>query len=201
MLNGKMDTSRIAEYIRKGGKDKTWYADTQALFVELFGAEYLPLVTKLFAATSINSSLKSNIRLFRRALYEIDNGLPIGNYLPVIAQQIDAIRNGRPMGGRKINSFAAAMSGDVNAVVVDIWLLRAFGEDRKYYREESETFRSGGATGRQYDIIEAYVRHEAKIRGLDAREVSAMIWSGVRGGVTRYDQILIHQLYNMYEQV
>lgn len=197
-----MNTSKIASYIAKGAKDRFWYADTQALFEELFGPPpMLTLVTKLFAATSINSSLKSNIRLFRRALYEIENGLPLGKYLPVMAMQIDAIRNGRPMSGRKINSFAAAMSGDTEAVVVDIWLLRAFEESNKYFREGSQTFREGGATSWQYDVIEEYVRQEARIRGLEPRQVSAMIWSGVRGGVTRYDQILRHQIYSMYDSI
>jgi len=196
-----VNTANIDKYIDRGYKDGlSWYADTQALFVEIYGPEYLPLVSKLFAATSINSSLKSNIRLFRRALYELESGLPMGKYLPVMAMQIDAIRNGRPMSGRKIRSFAAAMSGDVNAVVVDIWLLRAFEESNKYYRQLSGTLREGGATKWQYDVIEEYVRQEARIRGLEPRQVSAMIWSGVRRGVTRYHDILRHQIYNMYER-
>jgi hypothetical protein len=195
-----VNSNKVGEYIRKGAKDRTWYADTQALFTELFGPPpMLTLVTKLFAATSINSSLKSNIRLFRRALYEIENNLPQGKYLPVMAQQIDAIRNGRPMSGRKINSFAAAMSGDVNAVVVDVWLLRAFDTNNRYYRQQSETVREGGATKWQYDVIEEYVRQEARLRGLEPREISSMIWSGIRGGVTRYDQILRNQMFNMYD--
>lgn len=193
-----MDTSRIVEYINKGERDRYWYADTQKLFERLFPGR-LGLVTNLFAATSINSSLKSNIRLFRRALFEIDRDKPRGVYLPVMAMQIDRIRRGEPLSGRKIRSFAAAMSGDPNAVVVDTWLLRAFDEDRKYYRNGSETYRSGGATDRQYDVIEAYVRDEARRRGLEAREVSSMIWGGIRGGVTRYDLLLINQHVTIFD--
>lgn len=67
---------------------------------------------------------KSNVTLFRR--YEIENDLPVGNYLPNIQDQLRLIRSGQPLSGRKINAFARAMAGDQNAVVVDIWLLRAF---------------------------------------------------------------------------
>lgn len=195
-----MDTSKVAGYIDKGYHDRHWYADTQRLFEYLYGAERLPLITQLFAATSINSSLKSNIRLFRRALNEIDKGEPRGGYLPVMAQQIDHIRNGRPLSGRKINSFARAMSGDTEAVVVDVWLKRAFDEDQKYIRIRNGNAleRSSGASDWQYNVIEAYVRNEASRRGLEPREVSAMIWSGIRGGVTRYDQYLLMQEYNMF---
>jgi hypothetical protein len=130
-----MDTNKIARYVWIGRKDRLWYKRAQDLFTELFGAERLELVTKLFAATSINTSLKANITLFRRALHEIDNGLPIGAYMPNIRQQLEQIRAGNELTGRKINSFARSMRGDRDAVVVDIWLLRAFGMDKKYYRK------------------------------------------------------------------
>lgn len=178
-----MDTSAIARYVWIGRKDQYWYSECQEVFEEIFGAERLHLVCQLFAATSINTSLKSNITLFRRALHEIENGLPIGNYLPNIQKQLHQIRSGQELTGRKINSFAQAMSGDRNAVVVDIWLLRAFGEDKKYIRNtgpHAGLARSGGASKRQYDQIESYVRTEAALMGVEPRQLSAMIWSGVR---------------------
>lgn len=197
-----MNSNRIAEYIKRGERDRYWYHNTEKLFRELFGDDYLKLVTQLFAATSINSSLKSNIRLFRRALHEIETGAPMGKYLPVMAMQISAIRNGRPMSGRKIRSFAAAMSGDTEAVVVDVWLKRAFDEDDRYGRMRNGKLlmRSSGASDRVYDIIEYYVRDEARRRGLEPRMVSAMIWSGVRTDkATRYDDILRYQMFSMFD--
>lgn len=131
-----METDKIARYVWIGKKDMLWYQRAQDLFTDLFGAERLQLVTMLFAATSINTSLKANITLFRRALHELDNGLPIGNYMPNMRQQLEQIRAGKELTGRKINSFARSMAGDVNAVVVDIWLLRAFGMDKKYFRKD-----------------------------------------------------------------
>lgn len=130
-----MNTDKIARYLWIGRKDLRWYEDAEALFTELFPGR-VELVAKLFAATSINTSLKANITLFRRALHEIENELPIGNYMPNIRQQLEQIRAGGDLTGRKIRSFAAAMSGDPDAVVVDIWILRAFDMDRKYFRKD-----------------------------------------------------------------
>lgn len=234
-----LDTSRIARYVWIGRHDRGWYQDAEQTFVQIFGRHRLDLVTKLFAATSINTSLKANITLFKRALHEIDKGLPLGttgNFMPNIRQQIEQIRAGKDLTGRKIRSFAAGMSGNRDAVVVDIWLLRAFGQDRKYWRNDDRysmklitngllhtalfpdeiampepliekkgkgrgLFRSGGATDGQYDAIETYVREEAAAMGVQARELSAMIWSGVRidqGGdrTTRYTDILFHHFTN-----
>lgn len=215
----RMDTGKIARYVWLGRHDIRWYHQAEDLFVDLFGRERLQLVTRLFAATSINTSLKANITLFRRALYEIENDLPIGAYMPNIRQQLQQIRAGGELTGRKINSFANAMAGDPDAVVVDIWLLRAFGMDRKYFRKKPrgvvsrsleillETsnqvdlfyngpilhpdeiravdksrglYRSGGASDGQYTKVENYVREEARAMGIQARQLSAMIWSGVR---------------------
>lgn len=223
-----MDTSKIARYVWIGRKDLNWYRDCEEVFVELFGRERLPLVTKLFAATSINTSLKANITLFRRALYEIDKGLPRSKYLPNIEQQIDQVRAGGELTGRKINSFARAMSGDSEAVVVDVWLLRAFDMDRKYFRNEQPPvlnnqtdiedtkstpyaplwkkrgkFRSGGATDGQYSKIESYCREEARAMGIQPRQMSSMIWAGVRidqGGdrETHYKTLLRLKMNNLF---
>jgi hypothetical protein len=232
-----MNTSKIARYVWIGRKDFNWYRDCEEVFVELFGRDRLRLVCQLFAATSINTSLKANITLFRKALYEIDNGLPRGKYLPNIQAQIDSIRAGGELSGRKINSFARAMSGDPDAVVVDVWLLRAFDMDKKYFRKSPglETnhviidednqeqikysinlgaivdskikkrglMRSGGASDSQYSKIETYVREEAKAMGIQPRQLSAMLWSGVRidqsgDKETHYKTLLRDKLINLF---
>lgn len=201
-----MNTDKIDYYIKLGTKDKNWYEECQRLFEEHYGVERLELVCSIFAATSINSSLKSNIRLFRKALHEIENGLEFSNYLPVMKTQLERIRAGESIRGRKINSFARAMSGDKNAVVVDIWLLRAFGEDRQYRRSLTDRPQSGGATNRQYTEIEAWVRIRAAELELEPRQLCAMIWAGVRidqtgDKETHYKTILEHQLFNMFSHV
>jgi hypothetical protein len=185
-----MTTDKIGSYIRKGSRDRHWYAQTEELFVDIFGRDRLFLVTQLFAATSIKTSLPANIRLFRRALMEIETGLPFSNYLPAMLFQLELIRKGEPINARKIRNFAAAMSGDSGAVVVDRWIMRAYGLDG-----------DKSPTTKEYDRIEELVKYAADVRGEEPRQTCAMIWSGIRGGVTRYDLILRNQMYNMYESV
>ncbi len=200
-----MNTINIERYITQGEKDKHWYRDCMIMFIDIFGSEQLKLVTSLFAATSINTSLKSNITLFRRALYEIQNDLPIGHYLPNIQSQLARIRSGQELSGRKINAFAHAMRGDPEAVVVDIWLLRAFDMDRKYIRAGGKS-RSGGASEKQFDLIELYVREKAELLSLTPAQASAMIWSGVRTEQsreteTRYGNILRYHFNNLFNVI
>ena len=89
-----MNTDNIEKYLQIGQRDINWYQDCEALFVGLFGEDKLTTVCKIFAATSINTSMKANITLFRKALYEIENDLPIGAYMPNIKMQLEKIRAG-----------------------------------------------------------------------------------------------------------
>lgn len=196
-----MDTSRIVEYMELGRCDKNWYQECEQTLIEIFGKDQLQIVVKIFSATSINTSLKGNVTLFKRAYYEYLNNQPIGAYLPNIQKQLQRIRDGKDLSGLKINAFAKAMSGDPDAVVVDIWLLRAFKMNRTYFRKQSQSFREGGASKKQFREIEAYIRSEAPKHELQAREMSAMIWSGIRtlqgtDRQTRYTDILKAQYLN-----
>ena len=71
--------------------------------------------------------------------------------------------------GQKTNAFAKAIAGDENAVVVDVWMMRASGAEKDSpnkteYREISEAIRR---------IAEKY--------GVTPRTAQALIWILVRG--------------------
>jgi len=190
-----METSMIDTYLMKGVRDKHWYAECESTLVEIFGQDQLWIVTRILAATSINTSLKGNITLFRRAYAEYLSGAEFSSYLPNIRKQLVSLREGGDLSGRKIRSFAQSMTGDENAVVVDVWILRAFKMNRTFLRAASNTVREGGASVKQYTVIEAWMREQAPKYGLKPREMCAMIWSGVRTmqgteTSTRYTDIL-----------
>lgn len=204
-----VDYSRVMEYAGIGKADRFWYKNCQDTFTRLFGPSELALVTKVFAATSINTSLKANITLFRRGYYELKNNLPFSNYLPNIKMQLELIRQGKELSGRKISNFAKAMAGDPQSVVVDIWLLRAYDQERRYYRHANAgnkmrgSFRAGGAGNRQYTLIENHIKQTAAGLGYEPRELSAMVWAGVRisqsgDKTTRYCDILTNKLTNLF---
>lgn len=204
-----MNTSKIEHYIRIGKKDINWYAECRQVFEKIFGEEKLDLVCKLFAATSINTSLKANITLFRKALYEIENDLPVGNYLPNIRNQILSVRSGGELSGQKITSFQRAMYGDVNAVVVDTWILRAFNVDKVYFRQTKGKAkgrgreRSAGTDAKTYKKIEQWVREYATTVGMEPRQISSMIWAGIRIETTgdtntHYKELLVYKMTNLF---
>jgi len=199
-----MNIDRIAEYLWVGRNDQHWYKDCQELFEKHFGEEQLPLVTKLFAATSIHTSLPANVRLFRKAYYEIREGLPFGKYLPVMLTNLEYARAGKPLSGRKINNFAAAMAGQKDAVVVDIWQMRAFGYNIKRKGPNGEpALIDRSPSKREYDAIEKYYKEASKTTGLQPREMSAMVWAGVRiiqagNKQSHYKQLLDYHLNNLF---
>lgn len=197
-----MNTERIAEYLWVGRNDQHWYRDCQELFEYHFGKEQLPLVTKLFAATSIHTSLPSNVRLFRKALYEIREGLPFTKYLPVMLTNLEYARAGLPLSGRKINNFAAAMAGQKDAVVVDIWQMRAFGIGTKRKPGEEKSL-DRSPSKKEYDAIEQWYKNASKTTELQPRELSAMVWAGVRiiqagNKQSHYKQLLDYHLTNLF---
>jgi hypothetical protein len=71
--------------------------------------------------------------------------------------------------GLKTNSFAKAIAGDEDAVVIDVWMLRAVGIERKTPNQT------------QYKELEDAVKKVAFDNGMTPRAMQALIWIVVRG--------------------
>jgi hypothetical protein len=71
--------------------------------------------------------------------------------------------------GLKTNAFARAIAGDTDAVVIDIWMMRAAGM-------ETDSPSQG-----QYFALSLACRNVAKEFGLTPRTAQALIWIVVRG--------------------
>ena len=71
--------------------------------------------------------------------------------------------------GPKTNAFARAIAGDQNAVVVDVWMVRAAGMDKD----------SPNKT--QYAEISQAVKRVASYRDMTPRTMQALLWILVRG--------------------
>jgi thermostable 8-oxoguanine DNA glycosylase len=71
--------------------------------------------------------------------------------------------------GQKTNAFARAIAGDENAVVIDVWMLRALGIEKKT------------PTQSQYKEMAKAVTEVAKQHGMTPRSMQALIWIVVRG--------------------
>ena len=71
--------------------------------------------------------------------------------------------------GMKTNAFARAIAGDTDAVVIDVWMMRAAGMD-------TDSPNKG-----QYRAISDAVRKVASDHGITPRTAQALIWIIVRG--------------------
>ena len=75
--------------------------------------------------------------------------------------------------GQKTNAFARAIAGDADAVVIDVWMIRAAGLDA-----------SKGVNKTQYNTLANSVRTIAKEFGLTPRTAQALIWIVKRGSAS-----------------
>jgi hypothetical protein len=82
-----------------------------------------------------------------------------------------AMTNGfNALNGQKTNAFARAIAGDSDAVVIDVWMIRAAYLDA-----------SKGVNKTQYNTLVDSVRKVAKEFGLTPRTAQALIWIVKRG--------------------
>jgi hypothetical protein len=75
----------------------------------------------------------------------------------------------KALNGLKTNAFAKAIAGDEQAVVIDVWMLRAVGIERKTPNQT------------QYKELADAVRKAAFDFGMTPRAMQALIWIVVRG--------------------
>ena len=73
------------------------------------------------------------------------------------------------LNGPKTSAFARALTGDDQAIVVDVWMLRAAG-----YTKDSPN-------KTDYAEISAAIRNVSDKMGLSPRTTQALIWILVRG--------------------
>ncbi len=71
--------------------------------------------------------------------------------------------------GLKTNAFARAIAGDTDAVVIDVWMMRAAGMD------------TDSPNKSQYLALSHAVRRAAADQGITPRTAQALIWIIVRG--------------------
>ena len=97
-------------------------------------------------------------------------GLPVqGAMGPRIAALAHYERSGDMAKGPalKIRAFSAALQGDPDAVVIDVWMVRAAGQP-------------GSVTPKRYRALAARIRATATRMGISPAGCQAAIWTGIR---------------------
>lgn len=144
-----------------------WYPSAYAVAVEVADALDVDPDTgaAVLAAYSIRTSWAENVEHARQyATGAVPPGLRIRTVIAdaCLTHGPDALR------GPKTRAFARAIAGDVDAVVVDVWMARAAGV-------------TSTVTPRVHDAVADAVREIAPIYRLTPRACQALIWARVRG--------------------
>jgi hypothetical protein len=146
-----------------------WYHEAQEVaedVAENLGVS-LEIGASIVAAFSPRERWSSNVA---KAL-AFSMGKPVAGLQNNYRMAQSALENGfDALRGQKTNAFARAIAGDPNAVVIDVWMIRAAGMDA-----------SKGVNKSQYNMLADAVRRMAKEHGLTPRTAQALIWIVKRG--------------------
>lgn len=177
-----LQTQNIEEYINNGIDQKLWYAkESKALISLLPEFNHLPII-RTFAVTSMTTSIEANVHLAIKALQQMNNGEKFKGFLPNQILYLNQIKNGEDVRGRKIMSFIKSLEGDEESVVVDIWMCRAFGIDKKRTLTIKERTRNYDVAPnkKEYDAIENYIKELSLKLPFTPRQLQSMIWTGIK---------------------
>jgi hypothetical protein len=175
----ELNPNKIWFYLQKGMDHKFWYEIESEKIISLLPEfEGLPII-RTFAVTSMTTSIEANVHLAIKALLQMKRKQQIKGFLPAQEIYLNLIREGKDVPGRKIMNFIRALEGDKNAVVVDIWMCRAFDmlnsrilpNGRPYFRSPSKT---------EYDLIENFIVKHSTLIGINPRQFQSMVWSGIK---------------------
>jgi len=145
-----------------------WYLDAENVAREVARN----LNTTLEVGASVVSAFSPRERWARN----VSNAIQYSLYQPVVAlgNNIRMADKAQASGfdalkGLKTNNFAKAIAGNENAVVIDVWMLRALGIEKKT------------PTQSQYKLMADAVTAVAIEYGMTPRSMQALIWIVVRG--------------------
>ena len=157
----------FAPWDEPDGED--WYTRAHADIRAEYGFD-ADLFADLLAATSPQTDVRENVKLARLALERHRKGEPQEPWIPSHARNIERALRGEPLSGPKVRAFAAALKGDVNAVVVDTWMLRAAGLGSPKRVQRPSSFR----------VTHLAIRLVAERQKLPAAVVQARVWLAYR---------------------
>jgi hypothetical protein len=145
-----------------------WYMDAERVAIEVARN----LNSTLEVAATVVSAFSPRERWSNNVAKAISFSL--GKHVPGFKNNMTMANNGLTMGfdalnGPKTNAFARAIAGDEQAVVIDVWMLRALGIEKK------------SPTQSQYKEMARAVRNVSAEYGMTPRAMQALIWILVRG--------------------
>ncbi len=146
-----------------------WYVVASRRIRDKYGFD-ADLFADLLAATSPQMDVRENVKEAEKALERHRKGEPQEPWIPSHAKNIERALRREPLSGPKVRAFAAALKGDVEAVVVDTWMLRAAGLGTPKRIQRPSSFR----------VVHLAIRLVAASQKLPCTVVQARVWLAYR---------------------
>jgi len=146
----------------------TWYNEAQKVAIELATRNSIPLdhAAGVIAAFSPRTRWTQNIT--NAVLFLEGHDVPaLGNNIKMANAVME--KGIKALNGRKTNSFAKNIAGDMNVVTIDVWMIRAAGYNRL------------DANKGMYDLMENVIIELAESYSVSPAQLQALIWIVVRG--------------------
>lgn len=147
----------------------TWYAEAQGIAREmaLTSGYTLEQCASVIASFSPRCPWDRNVFLAT----EFINGNKVATLTNNIKMATNSISKGfDALNGCKTNSFARNIAGDLNAVTIDVWMVRAAGMNPKKTPNKTE-----------YTMLSNAVIELATEFGIAPAQMQALLWVRVRG--------------------
>ena len=141
-----------------------WYREAEDIAREI--ADDVEIGASVISAFSPRQRWATNVT-HARMFMAGENPRTLGNNLRMAHRALNMGFDA--LNGLKTNAFARAIAGDANAVVVDVWMMRAAG------------FEHDSPNVGQYRMVTEAVNRIARETGLEPRVAQALIWILQRG--------------------
>lgn len=168
MSNGAYDTLAATAGADAIAAAKEWYIKANELANELANESGYSVeqCSSVISAFSPRCPWSRNVKLAR----EFIRGNKVGA-LPVSIRNAErALSMGfDALNGLKTNNFARNIAGDLDAVTIDIWMIRAAGIEKKSVNKT------------EYRQLSSEVKELAPKYNLMPAELQALIWIAIRG--------------------
>lgn len=156
---------RLLKLNTEGKFGGEWYGPTHEELTRIFGRD-ADMMERFIAATSANTGVDDNIHLALRSYQQWKMGEPFTDKFHL--ENLNRVARGEEPSGLKVNPFYHALTGDPNAIVADIWMLRLFG------------FKNETITPNKLRVVEAEVRRLAEATNLTPAQVQERLWKGFK---------------------
>jgi L-asparaginase/Glu-tRNA(Gln) amidotransferase subunit D len=154
-----------------------WYANNTEKLKKLFGADYT-MVAGLIAATSPRRDLKRNLRTAINIYRAIKKDPTLIHYSPrkfqakfqiMGAHYKNVLRaiNGSKLSGLKVEAFRQNLSGNLQPVTIDVWMMRYFNY-------------TGNLTPKIYKQFSEQITELAAAEGLAPAQMQSILWNRTR---------------------